>query len=90
MYNLSFLILCENFILFVTTSEHDSIRIINMIYWVQIFTSSLRHFPADEDEEENEEVVPKAETQTQLERWEMSLMACTSFSQLFLHFSTLG
>jgi len=27
---------------------------------------------------------------TQMKRWEVSLMASSSFSQLFLHFTTLG
>jgi hypothetical protein len=40
-----------------------------------------------EDEEVEEE---KPAQISQLGRWEMSLMASTNFSQLFLHFSTLG
>ncbi|XP_059474991.1 bromodomain adjacent to zinc finger domain protein 1A [Neocloeon triangulifer] len=43
---------------------------------------------AEEEDEPNEED-PKADLPNQIERWEVSLMACTSFSQLFLHFSTL-
>ncbi|XP_065338949.1 bromodomain adjacent to zinc finger domain protein 1A [Cloeon dipterum] len=45
----------------------------------------------DEEEEEDEpkEEVPKVDMPSQIERWEISLMASTSFSQLFLHFSSL-
>ncbi|KAB7493629.1 Bromodomain adjacent to zinc finger domain protein 1A [Armadillidium nasatum] len=55
------------------------------------------HHEASDEEEENHEVkssnpLPKNidnSLRTPFERWEKSLMACTSFSQLFLHLATL-
>jgi hypothetical protein len=76
-------------ILFVTTSEHMWLLILYII--VELIRLTINYYLIiAEDEDEEKEELPKVETQTQLERWEMSLMACTSFSQLFLHFSTLG
>lgn len=76
-------------ILFVTTSEHMWLLILYTI--VELIRLTIKDYLIiAEDEDEEKEELPKVETQTRLERWEMSLMACTSFSQLFLHFSTLG
>ena len=45
-----------------------------------------------EEEEDGDEESARAKKKklTPLQRWELSLKSCTSFPQLFLHFSVLG
>merc|ERR1712126_160810 len=44
---------------------------------------------AEEEDEEADEDNEKAQDNTPLKKWEMSLMKCTNLSQLFVHLTTL-